>query len=118
MLYVCALANWLDHGSNGRVGVNTQTAEDVVIPPIDWPEIGQRVRGKVTRTTRKGVFVDIGYRSMNGRRRDAFLHLEQMKCPQRLIDEKMDDYFATKEEEELAQREWDEYDRKRVAVSI
>merc|ERR1711879_81354 len=95
--------NGTAHGSNhsnGHFEVNQQNSMNLEIPRIHFPEIGDKVKGRVTRVTRKGAFVHIGYHSMNGRERHGFLPLEQIKCTQKMIKNKMREYERLKKEEE------------------
>merc|ERR1712083_222916 len=97
--------------SNGHFEVKHQNSMNLEIPRIHFPEIGDKVKGRVTRVTRKGVFVLIGYHSMNGRERHGFLPLEQIKCTQKMIKNKMREYERLKKEEDELVKEWEEYER-------
>merc|ERR1712241_874388 len=103
--------NGQHHGSNGHFESNHRNSKNQQIPRIHFPDNGQKVKGRVTRVTRKGAWVYIGYHSMNGRERHGFLPLEQIKVTEWFIEDKMSEYERRKEEEAQLKKDWADFER-------
>merc|ERR1712130_112255 len=78
------------------------------ISEIDFPEIGQKVIGRVVKIVRHGMFVDIGYKK-NGKGILGFLHISQIKIPAAIIKERLSEYLQSKQDRLREEEEYELY---------